>query len=376
MKKIFLFILTILSICTAKAQMGTIPNYFLADNSNFIVLIATEIKTGISYSEKGGNEFTELNPNDFTSPDDKTFISIANLVRKKFGTMGLKPADYLSFNYTKFTTDELNKISESVANHTTGFMCTIIITDRDAVDKAVKKNKLELSNCKMVTVSVAKPNETDITKTYTIFGAGMDLAQAFDQIEKDISKQKPDYFVKTMNTPDDIPVISKEEYDKMLSAKDSVQGFPLESELKNSELLILCGFKKDGVSYKRFDQILKKKYPYKYRIISTQEYWEECKKPEPQYVMLLKGNSFAYTASGLDYIHRNNSQTARNQSSSKNWGDSDAMSQEVYIFQYVIKDMKALKLYLGNCKDCRYSDITAALRSSLRKMGDFYKWVK
>jgi hypothetical protein len=359
-KSIFIFF-AVLTIYSANAQMGTIPNYLMADNSNFIVVIATNINAGISYVENGGNEFRELNPNDFAGQDEKTFINLSNYIRKKLGAFGLKPADYISINYEKFTADELAKISESAANHSTGYLMSIVITDRGTIDKAIKKNNLDLSSCKMVTVSISKPNESDPSKAFAIYGAGLDLGQAMDKLENEIKKQKSGYFVKSMETPDDNAVFSKEEFDKMLFAKDSVQGFPEESELKKSELLVLCGFKKDGISYKRFNQLLQKKYPFKYRIISTQEYWEECKKETTQYIMLLKGNAFEYTSSGLDYLHNNN--------------NFDPNSR-IFIFQYVIKDVKSLKLYLGTCKDCRYSDITSSLRFTLRKMGEFYKWSK
>ena len=399
MKKVFLILITILSVLWTKAQMGgPIPNYLLASNSNFIVLVATQYNSGMSYVELGGNEFIELNSENFSSADEKTFIDLSNYIWNKLGELGLQPADFISLNYDKIASTDLSKVTESAENHNTGFTMTILITDRSSIDKAIKKNNKDLSSSKMVTITVSTTdNNMDVTKTYMIYGAGLTLGQAFEKIASDIKKQKPDYFISKMDIKEDIPDYSKEDYDKMITANDSVYSFPAEEELKKSELLVLCGFKKESTSYKRFNDLMQKKYPYKYRIITSQEYWTECTKEEYQFALLLKGNSFAYTAEGLDFLERNVRRNAMAQGQLRPRSEilqkkntigltrteqtNELMNRNLEnsnfnLFQYVIKDLKSLTLYYGPCKECENSSITSALRYNLKMMGQFYKWSK
>ena len=348
-----------------------VPNYILAENSNFVVNIITMVDLGVhkksNYIETlSFNRKERINPAEYASPDEGLFNSLAFMITKEFEKLNMHPAAFMNTDMTKMQDAEFMKeMNKQYLDIKPGFVVNIVCMDWEKEKRAFKKNKLELKKVKPVGFSIGRYGETNPSKTFVLRKMNMSLGAAFEELEKLISKKPDSYFLKNMEINEELFTASNfddELIDKMLKENESIEKFPEESLLKENEILVSALGKKGDAYYKSSLKQLEKYYPYKFKLVDQEEYTDYIKKG---YKYLLVAKSYLIE------------KTTYKTSSS---GHRTKKTQKVSVFYYVIKDMESFDMYYGNDKEKLEKSATSnpatALKKTLKLMQKHYNWQK
>ncbi|MEX2597712.1 MAG: hypothetical protein WEC59_12370 [Salibacteraceae bacterium] len=349
------------SFCQFSAE---VPNYVLAENSNFIVNIITMADIGIhkqsSYIKTSSfNSKQRIDPKDYEGPNEGLFNALAQMITKEFEKMNMHPAAFLNTDMTKMQDPSfMNRMNEEFFDNRPGFVVNIICMNWEKEVSAFMKNKLELDKVKPVTLNIAKVGETDASKVYYLMG-GKSLGQALGKLEKAISEKPDSYFLNRMEIDEKYYEESNAksgQFDKMLKEEESFDTYPDESELKETVVLVVGYGKKGGMLQRQFARHMDKYYPYKYKLINQEEYMEELKN-DYKYMFIPKGymvNKVKTSSSGR------------------------TTSQKVQMIYYVIKNAESFNVYYGNNRKKLESKAkenpSAGMKKALKYMRDYYNW--
>ncbi|OFX45217.1 MAG: hypothetical protein A2046_05220 [Bacteroidetes bacterium GWA2_30_7] len=190
-------------------------------------------------------------------------------------------------------------------------------------------------------------------------------------MKKEIDKKGKTYFIDKMYIDNKIAENFNLEAEKtMKKENNSINDFPKEDGLKNSNILVVTYAEKDKLHYKNSLKFLNKYYPYKYTLITIDEFHD----------YLDKGYKYALI-SKRDFLERIESKNELQGKPTSGFGANDnSYVIDTYKYYYVVKDLETLDMYYGTDKEKLISKENVsparALKTTLEMMLDFYKWTE
>ncbi|MFI5217842.1 MAG: hypothetical protein ACHQNT_00020 [Bacteroidia bacterium] len=368
MKKIILSVLIALicfGISFGQKPSKEIPNYLLAENSNFIVQITTpssKMKTqpGVSVLDVFQiNHMKKIVPEDYPNLDEGLFKALTVMMKNEFASMNMNPAAFVSLSNKDVQNAEFMKnLQDQYLDIKPGFVVNIALSDWDKEKKAFEKNKLELDDVKPVTLMISKLGDTDVSNMFLLFKMSMSVAEMFKDLKKMIADKGPSYFIKYMDIDEEIfsnSEFNNEMYEKLLTESAVVEKYPDEKGLKEAEVLVLTYSKKDDMYYKQTLKNLQKYYPYKYKVIEQKDLPEHLNK-DYKYLLFAKGEM----------------------AQKVKFEDGKRETRPIYLMHYVLKDLQTKEIFYGPDKNKLIKNASSspsyALKHTLKYMQDFYGW--
>ena len=368
MKKLFCLTIVITSILSFSYGQNEIPNFVLAENSNFVVNIVSTYDYGtsrqITFLETvGGSKIERISPDQCESLSDGLFTEISYIIKEEFEKIGMHPAAFINFSQADTKDAEaMKKLSDQYMVYQPGFLVTIACQDWKKAEKAYAKNKLTADNIKPIRFTLGKIASQDVKDFFMVAKIGLSVATAMKEVKSAIDEKPESYFIKTMEISDEYfkdAEVNKELTDKMLKENEALEKFPDETELKANEILVVSPDRVDGMYYNHSLKQLEKFYPHKFKLISVIDYGEYLKK------------GYKYALVPKDYL-------AKKTSTKSGDGKTTSKTQTVTMYYYVLKDLKTLNVYYSNNKSKLEKTATTspswALKKALKIMQENYSW--
>ncbi len=292
MKNIIAFLILSLNFNLFAQIRGTIPNYLLAENGNPIVIIITESHFENSFRKDLAKEIDFKNQN----LDVGTYEALTKIFSDQLKTVGIKPAGFFNFDVSKpqgyYDVAMNEKIKETGSN----YLITFITTDWDKQKKQYKKGNFEVKDVNIFGLGIGKFGDTNPNNGYGIGVLDRSVETCIKKLKSEIASKPATYFVKTMgeNKLVDSEIDSKFKNKEYTVAESKL---PSISELKEGEIIITCLLKNDSKKFLELQETIKKLYPYKFKLNSSDVSYEKG--------FVLTIQSYSLT----DHLSKNNSTT-------------------------------------------------------------------
>ena len=340
-----------------------VPNYLLADNSNFVVNVFTLPDMTPDYDWNGiAGEVERIDESQFASPGNHFFGQLVRLMNIEFRRLNMRPAAYFNLDMMKMGDAYfMKKWGKEYQKHKPGFIINIGSINWDKALKAYAKGELTLNKVKPVSFSIVPMTDAKvIEEMFTYRRVNMSLGTGFRRLEKAIEKKPDSFFLEEMVIHEEI--FEGENFDpgiidKMLEEKDTLLTFPAESKLMDNPILVLVTGPNESAHFQSSLRKVEKYYPYNFRIVDPFDLRDALKEGY-DYLLYPKG-----------YMVERHVQDLQ--------GEGTKIKTQ-YKFYYVLKDLKSLSVYfpadLQTMEENATINPSLALKKTLLEMNEHYKW--
>ena len=353
-KALLILLISFLANIIVAQTNNNIPNYTLANNSNFVVNLIMNKKVDSPITNIKSSEIKEITTSKILLSNTEQILFYETFINlnSRFSNLKMNSSEYNLCENIKLAPNKNQLIDNEI-----GFYINITIANWDSLSNNFEENKFNINNIIISEFNIIPVNNLDTIISYNLISESDSINNVFALLKSKIDEKPKGYFLKEMKIYKKYG--DSEISDMMLKENKAIYSFPSKKELQANPILIILTDEFSEYLFKKTDEMLKSDYPYKFKLIRKKDHEENITNHDIVFI------SKKYRTERITKI-------------TKSSGSSSQKSKKVEVYYFLPKNTKTLNVYYSKKKTDLEKNASEnqlySLKYLLKVMKKHYKW--